>query len=161
MRSMPEDQDDDRFKMGRGKQPVVPTKSLCKLFNLTDARISQLAQQGILKKEARGRWPLYDTIHAYITYLQTRKVNQWDSDENPSDIKKEQLRRTKEEADKLELQNAKTRGELVEVAKVIQMGEKVMAAMKTKILNAPLTDKEKDAFLLELLSIRDMDFSDE
>ena len=158
---MPDNRDDDRFHMGRGKQPTVPTKSLCKLFNLTDARISQLAQQGIIKKEARGRWALYDTINAYITYLQTRKVNQWDSDENPSDIKKEQLRRTKEEADKLELQNARTRGELVEVSRVIQMGEKIMAAMKTKILNAPLTDKEKDSLLIELLSVRDMDFSEE
>ena len=158
---MPKDQTEDRFHMGRGKQPTVPTKSICKLFNLTDARISQLAQQGIIKKEGRGRWALYDTIHAYITYLQTRKINQWDSDENPSDIKKEQLRRTKEEADKLELQNARTRGELVEVSRVVQMGEKVMAAMKTKILNAPLTDKEKDSLLIELLSVRDMDFSEE
>ena len=80
---------------------------------------------------------------------------------NPSDIKKEQLRRMKEEADKLELQNSRTRGELVLVAKVKRMGEQVMSAIKTKILNMPLTDDEKDKCLRDLLSLSDLDFSDD
>jgi phage terminase Nu1 subunit (DNA packaging protein) len=93
--------------------------------------------------------------------LQERKVNQWDSDEeNPTEIKKHQLRRTKEEADKLELANARTRGELVEVAKVKRLGEQVMSGIKTKILNMPLTDDEKDKCLRDLLSMKDLDYSD-
>jgi phage terminase Nu1 subunit (DNA packaging protein) len=145
-----------------GKSPSVPVSTLAKLFNLTSVRIQQLASDGVVKRTARGRYDLWTSIRNYIEYLQERKVNQWDSDEdNPTEIKKQQLRRTKEEADKLELQNARTRGELVPVFKVKRMGEQVMSAIKTKLLNMPLTDDEKDKCLRDLLSLNELDFSDE
>lgn len=151
----------NEFGIGRGDGPIVTTGQLGKILNITTARISQLNQEGILKKEERGRYNLYDSIHNYIKFLQERKVNQWDSrEESQTDLKREQLRRTKEEADKLALLNARSRGELVEVTKVKRMGEKVMSAIKTKILNMPLTDDEKDKCLSDLLSLRDIDFSD-
>jgi phage terminase Nu1 subunit (DNA packaging protein) len=77
------------------------------------------------------------------------------------DIEKEKLRKTKEEADKLELANARTRGELVEIVAVKRLGEKVMVALRNRILNMPLTDDEKDRCLLELLSLEKIDWSRE
>jgi phage terminase Nu1 subunit (DNA packaging protein) len=147
-------------KKDNGKSPTVPVSTLAKLFNLTSVRVQQLAADGIISKSGRGQYDLWSSVRGYIKYLQERKVNQWDADDdNPSDIKKEQLRRTKEEADKLELQNARTRGELVEVEKVKRAGEKVMSAIRNRILNMPLTDDEKDQCLRNLLSLRDIDFS--
>nr|BAR33219.1 Phage DNA packaging protein, Nu1 subunit of terminase (COG4220) [uncultured Mediterranean phage uvMED] len=144
-----------------GKNPSVTVSTLAKLFNLTSVRIQQLAADGVVIRSARGRYELWQSVKNYIEYLQERKVNQWDSDEeNPTEIKKHQLRRTKEEADKLELANARTRGELVEVAKVKRLGEQVMSGIKTKILNMPLTDDEKDKCLRDLLSMKDLDYSD-
>lgn len=144
------------------KNPSVSTSALAKLFNLTSVRINQLAKDGIVIRVGRGQFDSWASIRGYVTFLQTKKINQWDSDDgNPSDIKKEQLRRMKEEADKLELQNSRTRGELVLVAKVKRMGEQVMSAIKTKILNMPLTDDEKDKCLRDLLSLSDLDFSDD
>jgi phage terminase Nu1 subunit (DNA packaging protein) len=144
-----------------GKNPSVTVSTLAKLFNLTSVRIQQLAADGVVIRSARGRYELWQSVKNYIEYLQERKVNQWDSDEdNPTEIKKHQLRRTKEEADKLELANARTRGELVEVAKVKRLGEQVMSGIKTKILNMPLTDDEKDKCLRDLLSLKDLDYSD-
>jgi len=144
-----------------GKNPSVTVSTLAKLFNLTSVRIQQLAADGVVIRSARGRYELWQSVKNYIEYLQERKVNQWDSNEdNPTEIKKQQLRRTKEEADKLELANARTRGELVEVAKVKRLGEQVMSGIKTKILNMPLTDDEKDKCLRDLLSMKDLDYSD-
>lgn len=144
-----------------GKNPSVTVSTLAKLFNLTSVRIQQLAADGVVIRSARGRYELWQSVKNYIEYLQERKVNQWDSDEdNPTEIKKHQLRRTKEEADKLELANARTRGELVEVSKVKRLGEQVMSGIKTKILNMPLTDDEKDKCLRDLLSMKDLDYSD-
>ena len=111
-------------KKDNGKSPTVPVSVLAKLFNLTSVRVQQLAADGIISKAGRGQYDLWSSVRGYIKFLQERKVNQWDSDDNLSDIKKEQLRRTKEEADKLELINAKTRGELVEVELVKREGEK-------------------------------------
>ena len=151
----------DNIAKDNGKSPTVPVSTLAKLFNLTSVRVQQLAADGIIQKSGRGQYDLWPSVRAYIAYLQERKVNQWDSDTaDPTEIKKQQLRRTKEEADKLELANARTRGELVEVAKVKRLGEQVMSGIKTKILNMPLTDDEKDKCLRDLLSLKDLDYSD-
>jgi len=151
----------DNIAKDNGKSPTVPVSTLAKLFNLTSVRVQQLAADGIIQKSGRGQYDLWPSVRAYIAYLQERKVNQWDSDTaDPTEIKKQQLRRTKEEADKLELANARTRGELVEVSKVKRLGEQVMSGIKTKILNMPLTDDEKDKCLRDLLSLKDLDYSD-
>ncbi len=151
----------DNIAKDNGKSPTVPVSTLAKLFNLTSVRVQQLAADGIIQKSGRGRYDLWPSVRAYIAYLQERKVNQWDSDTaDPTEIKKQQLRRTKEEADKLELANARTRGELVEVSKVKRLGEQVMSGIKTKILNMPLTDDEEDKCLRDLLSLKDLDYSD-
>tara|TARA_R110002074_G_scaffold145325_1_gene294142 strand:- start:101 stop:571 length:471 start_codon:yes stop_codon:yes gene_type:complete len=144
------------------KSLSVPVSTLAKLFNLTSVRIQQLAADGVVKRTARGRYDLWSSVRNYIGYLQERKVNQWDTDEeNPSEIKKHQLRRTKEEADKLELANARTRGELVEVWKVISFFEKQTAAMRSVIINSSTTEDSKDKLLENLARLKDFESSDE
>jgi hypothetical protein len=77
------------------------------------------------------------------------------------DIEAERLRKTREEADKLALANARSRGELVDVSSVRRLGQQVMSAVRNRILSMPLTDDEKDGCLRELLSLADMDWSRE
>ena len=77
------------------------------------------------------------------------------------DIEAEKLRKIREEADKLALQNARSRGETVEIASVKKLGEKVMVAIRNRILNMPLTDEEKDRCLRELLDLGRLDWSRE
>lgn len=77
------------------------------------------------------------------------------------DYEAERLRKTKEEADKLALANSRSRGELVEVATITRLGQKVMAAVRNRILGMPLTDEEKDGCLRELLALADMDWTRE
>ena len=77
------------------------------------------------------------------------------------DLEAERLRKTRAEADRIELQNARSRGELVDAASVVRLGQSVMAAVRNRILAMPLTDDEKDGCLRELLSLADMDWSRE
>ena len=143
-----------------GKAPTADLASLAKLFNLTAARLQQLAKDGVIIRAARGRYDLWPSIRNYIKFLQERRLNQWEEkDENQTDLRREQLRRTKEEADKLALQNARARGELVEISAVKKLGEKVMVAMRNRILAMPLTDEEKDKCLLEILALEEIDWS--
>jgi phage terminase Nu1 subunit (DNA packaging protein) len=143
------------------KSPSVDVGTLANLLSLTAVRIQQLATDGVVIKSARGKYDLWPSIRGYIKYLQERRVNQWDANgEEQTDIKREQLRRTKEEADKLELQNARTRGELTEVARVKTLGGRVMVAIKGRILNFPITDEQKDKCLVELMELGKMDWSD-
>jgi len=75
------------------------------------------------------------------------------------DIERERLRKTKEEADKLALGNAKMRGELVEIEVVKRLGERVFVALRNRILNLPLLDEEKDKCLREILALGEIDWS--
>ncbi len=77
------------------------------------------------------------------------------------DLDAERLRKTREEADRLALANARTRGELVEIAAVKCLGAAVLGAVRNRILSFPLTDEEKDTCLRELLALGDMDWSRE
>lgn len=156
--------DEEKFRnfgVGRGDGPIATTSQLSKILNITGSRISQLTQEGILKKSERGKYPLCDAVNAYVTYLHNSPKNQWGSkSEGETDFERERLRRTKEEADKLELLNARTRGELVPVDLVKKMGQKVMSAVRNRILNMPLTDEEKDQCLRDILTLNKLDFSE-
>jgi phage terminase Nu1 subunit (DNA packaging protein) len=144
------------------KSPSVDVNALAKLFDLTVVRVQQLAVEGIVVKSARGKYDLWKSIRGYIQYLQKRRVNQHDSpDQEQSDMKREQLRRTKEEADKLELQNARTRGEVIEVSKVEKLMQACFTVHRTRILNFPLTDDEKQACLADLLELKNIDWERE
>ncbi len=75
------------------------------------------------------------------------------------DIEAERLRKTREEADKLAIANSRARGELVEIAAVKKLGEKVMVALRNRLLNMPLTDEEKDKCLAELMALENIDWT--
>lgn len=110
-------------------------------------RVQEMDLQPAGKSEAQGAdlYSIRDLVRAVLG----------------GDIEAEKLRKTREEADKLALQNSRTRGELVEIASVKKLGEKVMIAIRQRILNMPLTDDEKDKCLTELLNLKDLDWSRE
>jgi len=61
------------------KQPPQPktaeaeTAQLCRLFNLTSARIGQLAKDGIIVKSGRNKYDLWRSVRGYIEFLQKSK----------------------------------------------------------------------------------------
>jgi phage terminase Nu1 subunit (DNA packaging protein) len=142
------------------KPHEATSKELCDLLNLTEARVTQLIQQGILHRLGRNRYDLWGCARAYIEYLQTKKTNQHGPTGN-ADLDAERLRKTTEEADKLALANARSRGELVEIHKVTKLGQKVLIAVRNRILSMPMTDEEKDSCLRELLALKEMDWTRE
>jgi phage terminase Nu1 subunit (DNA packaging protein) len=159
---MADEANPSNYGIGRGSGPIATTSSLASVLSLTKTRIGQLVEEGVLVKLERGKFPLCDSVNRYVNYLRNQPKNQWGAKgEDETDFDRERLRRTKEEADKLEIFNARSRGELVEIEKVKRSGEKVMSAIKTRILNMPLSEDEKDQCLRDLVSLKEMDFSDE
>lgn len=140
------------------KAASADTAQLCRLFDLTSARIGQLCKDGVIFKTGKNQYDLWRSVKGYITYLQNRKTNQHGLTGN-ADLDAERLRKMTEEADKLALANARSRGELVEVTAVKKLGEKVMVAIRSRIMQFPLSDDEKDKLLTELLSLGKMDWS--
>ena len=80
---------------------------------MTDRRVRQLAQQGILPRDEKGRYPMRDCVLAYIAYLKSNP------DESAS-VKELEYRKLKAEteerqakADKAQLDLDERRGELI------------------------------------------------
>lgn len=73
----------------------------------------------------------------------------------------ERARKDREMADKLALGNMRTRGESVDISAVKKLGEKVMVALRGRLLNMPLTEEEKDKCLIELMQLKDLDWTRE
>lgn len=73
----------------------------------------------------------------------------------------ERLRKTREEADRLSIQNVRSRGELIEVDAVKALARAFHHALVRTIIAMPLTDEEKDRCLDEIQPLRDMDWGRE
>ena len=56
------------------KVAQADTTQLCRLFNLTSARIGQLAKDGIIFKTERNQYDLWRSVRGYIEFLQKSKT---------------------------------------------------------------------------------------
>ena len=56
------------------KVAQADTTQLCRLFNLTSARIGQLAKDGIIFKTDRNQFDLWRSVRGYIGFLQKSKT---------------------------------------------------------------------------------------
>lgn len=61
---------------------IVTTKELAKLIGKTERRVNQLAEEGILKKSAAGKWDIMNNAEMYIKYLESKcMIDEADSEE--------------------------------------------------------------------------------
>ena len=84
---------------------TYPAKTIAALLMITDRRVRQLAQEGIIPKASRGRYPLTGCVHGYINYLQKLK-------EDDAERSGEKTRLTRARADTYELELRVRTGEL-------------------------------------------------
>ena len=110
-----------------------PLPVLSKVINLGVRRIQELADEGILVREGRGKYPLADNVLAYIGFL--RGVAQNAGQE--IDFNAEKARKTKAEADIAEIEAAKAKGEVVELKDVERGLEYAFAEIKTNLRSVP------------------------
>jgi phage terminase Nu1 subunit (DNA packaging protein) len=96
--------------IGAQSRPLYPAKTIANLFNLTERRIQQLAAEGIIPKEARGKYDLVAAVRGYIKYLQDRAFGQ---DVGSSEFTSHRERLVKANADKAEMENDLMRGDSV------------------------------------------------
>lgn len=114
-------------------QTVSPTV-LSKVLMITERRIQQLASEGILAKEDRGKYPLIPNVQAYIKFWQDRAVG---SDAGQTDLHTERTRLTKAQADKTELEADVLKGDLIPADEVFERWETMVAGFRAKMLSIP------------------------
>lgn len=71
----------------------------------------------------------------------------------------EKLRKLKEEADSVALDNARIRGELISVEDAVLLNRRVAFAIRQKILALPLPVEKRNDLLHEIQRLADVDFT--
>jgi phage terminase Nu1 subunit (DNA packaging protein) len=61
--------------MTPAKTTEATTEQLCRLFDLTAARVGQLGKDGIIFKTGKNKFDLWKSIKGYIGFLQKNKVD--------------------------------------------------------------------------------------
>ena len=110
----------------------VPTKILAKILGITERRVRQLVDEGVLERAGRGAYSFFDSLTKYLDYkeqLLDQKAEQIGGDDRK--------RAERYKADLLELRIKEETGELVRKAEVKQEAFTTARKVREALLNIP------------------------
>lgn len=110
---------------------TYPVAVISKLLDLTPRRVQHLANEGVIPRAEKGRYELVPAVRGYIRYLRDRSIGR--DGEQSSDIASERARLTREQADKMAMENAKARNELIPTPLVQKSIERAFSAFGARI----------------------------
>jgi len=111
-----------------------PVSTIAKLFGLSERRIQQLAQEGIIPKPEKNQYELVGCVRAYINYLQQRAFGKGTA---PKDTHLERARLIKAQADIAEIDLAQRTGALITVERVEADWMAMINSCRSKLLSIP------------------------
>ncbi len=112
---------------------TYPIDTICKMLDLTDRRVQQLAKEGVLPKTEKGKYDLVGCVRGYVHYLRDRALGK-DADLDGFQWRDRKL---KAEALMAEMELYEMRKELVNVASVSDYLERMFSSFKQHILGMP------------------------
>lgn len=112
---------------------TVPVAQLSALFNLTDRRVQQMAEENIIPKSDRGLYPLWPSITGYIKFLQDRMGGRKSSDDTNS----ERTRLLSAQAEKTELEVETIKRNLINADQVRTQDFTLAVILKNNLLSMP------------------------
>ena len=112
---------------------LVNAPTLAKWLGLTPNHVSALAREGVLPRTPAKLFPLRRAIREYCDHARAGSVGR----RADAELAAEKLRLARENADKVSIQNAKTRGELIPAADVARAWGEVATDLRAAILAIP------------------------
>ena len=117
---------------------TVSAAVLGNIFGVTDRRIRQMAEEGIIVRAAKGRYNLVDSLKNYILSLKLA-VDRNDSDNPDGELNFEEEKalheRVKRHISEMKLQTMK--GELHKADDVRHVMTDMLSSFKTRMMNIP------------------------
>lgn len=139
---------------------TVSASVLGKIIGVTDRRIRQLADEGLLTKVSSGRYNLQESLHSYI--LQLRVAN--DAEKNSPDLEDkldygmEKAMHERVKRHITELKYALMKGQVHRSEDVESVMTNMLTNFKTKIISLPskltplLVNRDDKKYILDLLT---------
>lgn len=106
------------------------TAEIADLLGVSLRTIGELTQKGILAKATRGRYPVREAVRAYTAHLREQAAGRTGS----TSLTAERIRVATAQAEKLELANAVTRGEMVPARQVLSEWSGILRDVRAALL---------------------------
>ena len=116
---------------------TYPVKVIARVLMLDVRRVQQLAKEGVVPREGRGRYDLVKSVQGYIGYLQERARVSPQDEGRASDYTEGRTRRELANAELAELEVAEKRGELLRRDEVIRTWTTQLVAVKERLRAIP------------------------
>ena len=150
--------DTDSTKVTDIDSLTVSAAVLGNIFGVTDRRVRQMAEEGIIVRAAKGRYNLVESLKNYILSLKlAAECATADSPDGEIDFDEEKAlhERVKRHISELKLQTMK--GELHKAEDVERVMSDMLAAFKTRVMNipskvAPVLEDRDAAYIKERLT---------
>ena len=112
---------------------IFTRKVIADLFFLSEKRIRQLTDEGIIEEYSNGYYALVPAVKGYIRYLQ-RQIS---DDDSSSDYNTEKAKLTKTKREDAELDLMVKRGELHKASDIEFIMTNMLIALREKLLTLP------------------------
>ena len=112
---------------------TVPLSELAQALALTDRRVRQLADLGVIPAQLRGRWQLIGSVQAYIRYLRRSSTDGTEADT----LEFARRRKVSAEAELAEMELGQLRGTLVTTDDALKRFAAVLEQLRARLLNSP------------------------
>ena len=142
------------------EKTIVNTKTIAKMFNMTDRNVRYLTEEGVIARVAHGRYDLIDTVNRYITFL---KMSGEGMDEAAlaESLDYEKWLHEKAKREKAEIELAHIKREMHKSDEVEKVLNHMVMAFRSKMLSLPskaalLIASKDDPKVVEALLERDI-----
>lgn len=112
---------------------TVTAGELAEWLGLTPNRVSALAREGVIPRDADKRYPLRASIRAYCEHARAGATGR----RADTELAAEKLRLAREQADKIAFANARARGELIAAGEVERAWAGVLRDVRAAFLSMP------------------------
>lgn len=116
---------------------TVSSSVLSDIFGLTERRVRQLAEEGIIVKIKRGRYDLSSSVRNYIIHLKTNNDLKEDKTDKEIDYDMEHALLERARREKVELELAAMRGQMHHSEDVERVMNDMLSNFRSKLLALP------------------------
>ena len=113
---------------------TYPVSTIAKLLNLSERRVQQLSQDGIIPKSDKGNYNLIGSVRGYVKYLYDRAYGQ---NNDSIDSYAEKARLLKAQADRAEMELEIMRDKHITCEEVEYLWSGVIIGFRSKMLGLP------------------------
>lgn len=125
---------------------AVTATHLGGVVGISDRAVRELGRRGIVPRHADGTYPIRASIRAYCAWMREAAAGRGQMGPKSS-LTAERLRLVREQADRAELANRATRGELVPAADVEAEWAAIATALRARLLALPARVHQRLAHL--------------